>query len=102
MARETCIKTATGTYCSASPIRNCSCEPFESPLPDVPDRVGSPGELKDDFKRVLKAWKALELPPSEDKFRLIATITRLVLLPDVTIEGPVIITSIDVPDKAGR
>jgi hypothetical protein len=99
MAREVCIKIKGSTHCTGSPIEDCSCErdgDFEDPFPEVPVRLEDAKSLVRDLETVLATWEKLrENEGIADKFYAIAAITRLILLPQVSLAGPFVITSMD-------
>jgi hypothetical protein len=95
MAREVCIKTSTGTYCTGSPIQDCTCErkTFRDPFPEVPERITDAESFMNDLRAVLVAAEKVAKDPEElaECFRVVAAITRLVLLPQVKIRDPFLI-----------
>lgn len=100
MAREICIKTSSGMYCKKSPIRDCSCDRkdgFEDPFPELPQDLGTPAALLADLERVMKiATPGTDVAELAERFRVLATIARLVMLPKVRITEPFLIMSMDV------
>jgi hypothetical protein len=105
MAREICIKTSSGMYCKSSPIRDCSCDrdpDFSDPFPELPVELGSPTSVLSDLETVIKR-AAHGTDPDElaERFRVLATIARLVMLPDVRIKEPFLIMSMDLGIPTG-
>jgi hypothetical protein len=96
MVSEVCLKTRSNNYCSASPIVDCSCtrDGFSDPFPAVPDKLDSKSLLLD-LEEVLRL--AGETPAG--KFKIIAQIMRLVLLPKVSVDKSFVITGLEDPAK---
>ena len=100
MAREICIKTSTGTYCTSSPIRDCSCREkrFNDPFPELPERITDVESFVNDLRAVLLAAAAEEVAKDPEElaecFRVVAATARLVLLPEVKIRDPFLIMAL--------
>ena len=91
---EVCIKTRTGSYCSASPITDCGCSrdpKFSDPFPPLADKLDQ-ATLVTDLQAGLKT--AGSRVPIE-KYRIIAQIARLVLLEKVLVGECFVITALD-------
>ena len=105
MAREICIKTPSGMYCKASPIKDCSCERdagFEDPFSEVPEGMRTADSLVADVESVLKSATRITDPEEfAERLRVLATITRLVMLPEVRIKEPFLIMSLDLGVPTG-
>ena len=98
---EICLKTRTNTYCSASPITDCSCSrdpKFSDPYQPLADKLDQT-ELVDDLRSVLKTAGS-RVPIG--KLRIIAQIARLVLLKKVSVDECFVITALDCHPSGSR
>ncbi len=106
MAREVCIKVNGVTRCTGSPIRDCGCDrdaSFKDPFSAGPERIAAPGALIEDITRVLETWARNGDPVgAADKLYAISAITRLILSPGVSLQGPFVIMSMDNGTEAGE
>jgi hypothetical protein len=104
MARSVCIKIGNTMYCTASPIRDCSCDRkdgFRDPYPETPERVDDPKRALEDVSRILELWsKSGDTAGAADKLYAISAITRLILTPGVDLAGPFVIMSLEDGDGA--
>lgn len=99
MARMVCITIGTKTYCSGSPIRDCSCtrdDTFKDAYRETPERLDDPKQALQDIADVLEQWsRSGDTAGRADKLYAISAITRLILTPGVDLAGPFVITSME-------
>ena len=98
VAREICIRSGNQNICKSSPIRDCSCNQatFVDPFFQDPDptEFPTPEALMDDLRRVFAVWERSQRTAGDLKKLLVLwKITQLVLLKEIDIDKPFIITA---------
>jgi len=99
MGREICIRSGNQNICKASPIRDCSCGggKFSDPFyqDPEPDEFTSPGALIKELTRVLGVWEKTQRTTGDlEKLLVLWKISQLVLLKEIEIDKPFIITAL--------